>query len=109
MNALLLTWPGNEPLGTSLGAALDAEPVAFSTRVFPDGETYLRIDTDVRGRAAVVLCALKDPDARFLALAGALRIVTTNSIAHPSNDIELGGLLAAALRHRIERAIHPET
>lgn len=69
MKTLLLTWPGNEPLGASLLAALDAEPVAFSTRRFPDGETYLRIDTDVRQRAVCVLCTLRDPDARFLPLA----------------------------------------
>ncbi|HEU4693446.1 MAG TPA: ribose-phosphate pyrophosphokinase [Vicinamibacterales bacterium] len=69
MKTLLLTWPGNEPLGVSLLAALDAEPVAFSTRSFPDGETFLRIDTDVRQRTVCVLCTLRDPDARFLPLA----------------------------------------
>ena len=69
MKPLLLTWPGNEPLGASLLAALDAEPVAFSTRSFPDGETYLRIDTDVRQRAVAVLCTLRDPDPRLLPLA----------------------------------------
>ncbi len=69
MKPLLLTWPGNEPLGASLQTALDAEPVAFSTRRFPDGETYLRLDTDVRQRAVVVLATLRDPDPRFLPLA----------------------------------------
>lgn len=69
MKPLLLTWPGNEPLGASLQAALDAEPVAFSTRRFPDGETYLRLDTDVRQRAVAVLATLRDPDPCFLPLA----------------------------------------
>lgn len=69
MKPLLLTLPGNEPVGRSLLAALDAEPVAFSTRSFPDGETFLRIDTDVRQRTVCVLCTLRDPDARFLPLA----------------------------------------
>ena len=69
MKPLLLIWPGNEPLGASLLAALDAEPVEFSTRSFPDGETYLRIDTNVRQRAVGVLCTLRDPDPRLLPLA----------------------------------------
>jgi len=65
---LLLTCPGNEALGQSLASALRAEPLAFTTRRFPDGETYLRIDGDVRGRAVAVLCSLHDPDARLLPL-----------------------------------------
>ena len=69
MKPLLLTWPGNEALGASLKAALDGEPVEFATRRFPDGETYLRIGSDVAGRAAIVLCALRDPDPVFLPLA----------------------------------------
>lgn len=68
MKTLLLTWPGNEALGSSLKAALGAEPVEFSTRRFPDGETYLRIGSDVAGRAAIVLCALRDPDPLLLPL-----------------------------------------
>ena len=65
---MLLTWPGNEPIGASLLAALDAEAVDFSTRSFPDGETYLRIDSDVRRRAVAVLSTLRNPDAGFLPL-----------------------------------------
>ena len=66
---MLLVWPGNEPLSASLLEALDTEPITFATRRFPDGETYLRIDSDVRGRPAALLCPLKDPDERFLPLA----------------------------------------
>lgn len=65
---MLLTWPGNEPIGASLLAALGAEAVDFSTRSFPDGETYLRIDSDVRQRAVAVLSTLRNPDAGFLPL-----------------------------------------
>lgn len=68
MKPLLLTWPGNEAIGASMRTAMDADPVAFSTRSFPDGETYLRIDTDVRQRTVAVLCTLRDPNARFLPL-----------------------------------------
>jgi len=59
---LLLVCPGNEALGESLCRGLRAEPVAFATRRFPDRETYLRIDSDVRGRPVAILCSLRDPD-----------------------------------------------
>lgn len=69
MNPLLFVYPGNENLGARLSAALPAEPVDFEMRPFPDGETCLRIRSEVAGRSVAVLCTLNDPDARFLPLA----------------------------------------
>jgi ribose-phosphate pyrophosphokinase len=66
---LLFSYPDNEALAKSLRDALDAEAVAFALRRFPDGETYLRIDSDVRDRAVALVCTLHQPDARFLPLA----------------------------------------
>jgi ribose-phosphate pyrophosphokinase len=37
-------------------------------RRFPDGETYLRIDTDVQNRAVAILCTLRKPNVRLLPL-----------------------------------------
>lgn len=65
---MLLAFPGNEALAASLCQALGAEPVTIAMRRFPDAETYLRIDSDVHGRAVAVVCTLQDPDARFLPL-----------------------------------------
>jgi ribose-phosphate pyrophosphokinase len=47
---------------------LPAEPVAFEMRRFPDGETYLRIDSNVQGRQVVLVCTLREPDAKLLPL-----------------------------------------
>lgn len=69
MRPLLLTYPGNEALGDGLRRALGAEAVRFEMRHFPDGETCLRIDSDVEDQAVAILCSLRDPDARFLPLA----------------------------------------
>lgn len=69
MRPLLLSYPGNEALGKSLGAELEAEPVEFSLRRFPDGETYFRVDSDLPDRVVVLLCTLQDPDRHFLPLA----------------------------------------
>lgn len=68
MRPMLLAMPGNEALAAPLRQALDAEPVTIAMRRFPDAETYLRIDSDVHGRAVAVVCTLQDPDAHFLPL-----------------------------------------
>lgn len=68
MMPLLLAYPGQEPLATSLQRQLNAERVIFELRNFPDGETYLRIDSDVRDRDVAILCTLHRPDARILPL-----------------------------------------
>ena len=68
MKPLIFVYPGNEALAEPLCRALDAEAVTFAMRRFPDGETYLRIDSDVRDRPVALLCSLHDPDTRLLPL-----------------------------------------
>ena len=68
MTPLLLAYPGQETLAENLRRELDAEALAFEMRKFPDGETYLRIDGDVRDRVVVILCTLHEPDPRVLPL-----------------------------------------
>jgi len=38
------------------------------TRHFPDGESYLRIETPVAGRDCIILSDLSNPDCKFLPL-----------------------------------------
>lgn len=68
MKPLLLAYPGNDALAEPLQRAMGADAVTFSMRRFPDGETYLRIDSGVQDRPVAVLCSLQDPDARLLPL-----------------------------------------
>lgn len=68
MTPMLLAWPGEEALGVGLRRGLQAEPVVFEMRRFPDGETYLRIDSDVQGRPVVLVCTLREPDVKLLPL-----------------------------------------
>jgi ribose-phosphate pyrophosphokinase len=65
---MLLVYPGEESLGASLQRELPAEPVVFEMRRFPDGETYLRVDSDVKGRQVSILGTLREPDAKILPL-----------------------------------------
>ena len=69
MNGCLLALPGHEVLAARLRDELNAPAISLVMRDFPDGESYLRIEDDVKGRAVAVLCTLHEPNARFLPLA----------------------------------------
>lgn len=56
------------PLQQTLRAALEATPGASATRHFPDGETYLRIETPVARQHCIILADLVQPDRKFLPL-----------------------------------------
>ena len=65
---IIFALPGSEALLQALCTALDAEPGALEHRQFPDGETYLRIESDVADRHVVLLSSLDRPDAKLLPL-----------------------------------------
>lgn len=69
MNGALLALPGHDALAAGLRAQLGVPAIGLVTRDFPDGESYLRIEDDVQGRAVAVLCTLHQPNSRFLPLA----------------------------------------
>lgn len=101
MKPLLLAYPGHESLAEPLRRALLADAVAFELRSFPDGETYVRIDSDVQDRTIVILCTLHEPDARVLPLlfmANTLRELGARSV----------GIVAPYLAYmRQDRRFHP--
>ncbi|MBN7797640.1 ribose-phosphate diphosphokinase [Parahaliea mediterranea] len=56
------------PLQPSLATLLCADSGDFTTRQFPDGESYLRIATPVAGRPCIVVADLSHPNAKYLPL-----------------------------------------
>ncbi len=66
---LLFPMPGNEALAAAIAAAIPVECGTLEARRFPDGERYIRIADDVRGRDVYIVCTLADPDPQFLGLA----------------------------------------
>ncbi len=56
------------PLQQSLSEALGAEIGTFETRQFPDGESYLRIEQEVKDKRCVVVADLSHPNHKFLPL-----------------------------------------
>ncbi|MFD3263829.1 ribose-phosphate pyrophosphokinase [Phenylobacterium ferrooxidans] len=70
---IIMPLPGSESLGRDLAAQLHAELGVLETRQFPDGESYVRVRSDVTGRTAILVCSLTRPDAQFLRLVFAAR------------------------------------
>jgi ribose-phosphate pyrophosphokinase len=68
MSLLFLVMPGNEATAAAIARHLGADIATPNTRTFPDGETYLRIDADLRGRSVAIVETLSHPDAKFLPL-----------------------------------------
>lgn len=65
---VILPLPGNEAFARGLAEAGGWSLGAIETRRFPDGETYLRLLTDVAGKSVDLVCTLADPDDGFLRL-----------------------------------------
>lgn len=68
MKTILFPLGGNEALTYKLVEKLAASYGEASIRQFPDGETYLRMLTDVKDKKVVLVCTLDRPDAKLLPL-----------------------------------------
>lgn len=68
MRPLLLALPGNETIAVSLAAGLGAEQGHVTLRRFPDGESYVQVETQVAERDVCLVCTLDRPDDKILPL-----------------------------------------
>ncbi len=68
MNRIFFALPGNEDLTKSLCERCQGEYGVVSIRQFPDGETYLKIESDVQDKEAIIVCTLCNPDPKLLSL-----------------------------------------
>lgn len=75
MATILFTLPGNELLATTVATALGAERGETAMRHFPDGESYVRVISDVKGKKAIVVCTLHRPDEKLLPLLYLCRVL----------------------------------
>ena len=65
---LLLPLPDNEAFATSVASALNARLGKIEVRRFPDGESYVRILSEIGGSDVAVVCSLTQPDQKILPL-----------------------------------------
>lgn len=68
MNPILFAFPGNEQLAHSIEQLLQAEHGDYKLHQFPDGESYVRLMSDVTQREVVVVCTLHQPNEKLLPL-----------------------------------------
>jgi ribose-phosphate pyrophosphokinase len=67
-DALIASLPGSEPLGAGLAERLGARRQPVDMRRFPDGESYVRINGQLRDAPLVIVGSLNRPDAKLLPL-----------------------------------------
>jgi ribose-phosphate pyrophosphokinase len=68
MKRLIFAIPGNEIFAESLRKKIGAETGHAEMRRFPDGETYIRFESEVHGKEALIVCTLDRPDEKFLSV-----------------------------------------
>lgn len=68
MNLIVFALPGNEAIARSLATALGAELGVSEVRHFPDGDSYIRLDTSVAGKTVILVSTLDRADEKFLPL-----------------------------------------
>lgn len=80
---VIVPLPGNEPLARQIVAAGGGELGALETRSFPDGESYVRVRSEVADRPVALLSTCLRPDEGFLRLliaADALRSLGASDV-----------------------------
>ena len=68
MNIILFSLPGNETMSQQLAKHLNAEIGESTIRQFPDGESYVKLNTNVKGKCVLLVCTLNEPDNKLLPL-----------------------------------------
>ena len=68
MTPLVFALPGSDDFGRRVAGELGADLGELTVRRFPDGESYVRLLTDPRGRDAVVVASLDHPDPKLIPL-----------------------------------------
>lgn len=68
VHGLLLPLPGNERLARHVADIIGWESGTIESRRFPDGETFVRVPSNVTGRSVTLVCTLARPDCNFLQL-----------------------------------------
>jgi ribose-phosphate pyrophosphokinase len=68
MRPVVLAMPGNELLADQIANRLGLERVSALVRRFPDGESYVRVESSVEERQTLIICTLDRPDDKLIPL-----------------------------------------
>lgn len=67
-NSIVFPFPGNKKFARLLANQLSIEEGKLSIKSFPDGESYVRIQSVVKNKIAILFCSLNDPNKKILSL-----------------------------------------
>jgi ribose-phosphate pyrophosphokinase len=65
---LIFFLPGNKQLAEALESKLNIKIGSAEIRYFPDEETYIRIDSDVKNKKIILICSLHHPNNQAIPL-----------------------------------------
>lgn len=65
---LFFALPGNEKLAAELAVLMGGDTGKLNIRHFPDGETYINVESNVLGAEIIIVASLHQPDDKFLPL-----------------------------------------
>lgn len=68
MEQIVFALPGNEMLAKGIAKKLNAETGEAEIRRFPDGESYVRVLSEVSGKEAIMVATFHNPDDKLLPL-----------------------------------------
>lgn len=68
METILFSLPGNEALTALMAKEMNAEVGKAILRRFPDGESYTRVLSEIKGKCVILVCTLNQPDEKLLPL-----------------------------------------
>ena len=68
MKTIVFALPGNESLAEGITTGINGEKGDFEIRQFPDGETYVRVLSDLKEKNIFIVCTLHQPDSKLLPL-----------------------------------------
>jgi ribose-phosphate pyrophosphokinase len=68
VKTIVFGMPGNERLADALAKSVGMDRGIIHVDRFPDGESHIRLATDVSGRNAIIVCGLDHPDGKMLPL-----------------------------------------
>lgn len=65
---IIFALPGNILLANALSNKLGIESGSAETHLFPDGESFIKIDSDVKNKTVILVCTLDHPNPQMLPL-----------------------------------------
>ncbi|KTC67939.1 ribose-phosphate pyrophosphokinase [Legionella birminghamensis] len=67
-NYIIFSFPGNKDFAQNLANKLRIEEGELVMKRFPDGESYVRINSTVRNKIVILFCTMNNPDKKILSL-----------------------------------------